>query len=286
MNNELLEKVLELQTGAYDLHVHSLPSVFPRIQDGMEVIKDADQRSMAGILLKSHYEPTALRASFINKYSNCHTKAFGGLVLNYPVGGLNPYAVINAVKAGAKIIWMPTRDSQNSLNFGNMEGDFFNRKGITILDDSGNLKPVIYEIMDIIKDSGRFLATGHLNPTESIKLCKIARQRNVPIILTHPEFFRTKIPGDIQKDLADLGVIIEKNWFNIVQKSVTKEEMALNIRIVGPERVYIASDRGQLNGKKPVEEYGNFIAMLIEMNFTDAEIKMMTHVVPEMIITH
>ena len=59
----------ELLRGAYDLHVHSLPSVFAREQDGMEIIREAGKAGMAGVLLKSHYEPTALRAELINRYS-------------------------------------------------------------------------------------------------------------------------------------------------------------------------------------------------------------------------
>ena len=91
-------------------------------------------------MLKSHYESTALRAELINRYSGCKAKAYGGLCLNCPAGGLNVYAVKNALRAGAKIVWMPTRDAKNSLVFGNMEGDFFDRRGITILEQDGTLK--------------------------------------------------------------------------------------------------------------------------------------------------
>jgi hypothetical protein len=284
MEERLRERVRELQKGTYDLHVHSAPSPFPRIQDGMEVIKSAERYGMAGVLLKSHYEPTATRAELINSYSNCKAKAYGGLVLNWPVGGLNPYAVANSIKNGAKIIWMPTRDSLNSLSFGNMSGDFFDRPGITILDEQGKLKPVVYEIMDLVKENDRFLATGHLSPKESLILCRASAERKVPMILTHPEFPRTKISGEGQKELADMGVLIEKNWFNIWQGAVTPEEMAHNIRTAGVSRVYIATDRGQKGCPLPADDYGEFIAMLLEQGFTDEEIKLMTCTVPKEII--
>lgn len=284
MEEQQNDEVLKLQEGAYDLHVHSLPSVFSRLQDGMEVIRTANQYGMAGILLKSHYEPTALRASLINKYSGCKTRAYGGLVLNWPAGGLNPYAVANALRAGAKIIWMPTRDSQNSLKFGNMEGDFFDRPGISVLDENGNLKRVVYEIMDMVKEQGRFLATGHISPEESVILCKEARKRNVPVILTHPEFRRTQIDAETQKGLADLGVLIEKNWLNLALGMVSKEQMAYNIRTVGPSRIYIATDRGQKSGPPEAEEYARFITFLLEQKFTESEIFAMTHTVPKQIV--
>lgn len=44
------------------------------------------------------------------------TTAYGGIVLNWPVGWLNPYAAESALRMGARFIWMPTRDAANSLN--------------------------------------------------------------------------------------------------------------------------------------------------------------------------
>lgn len=284
MEEKLKNEVLEIQRGSYDLHIHSLPSVFARLLDGVQIVKEASQYGMAGVMLKSHYEPTALRAQLINKYSHCKTKAYGGLALNWPVGGLNPYAVSNALQAGAKIIWMPTRDSQNSLRFGNMDGDFFSRPGITILDEKGKLKDVVYDIFDLIKAKNGFLATGHLSPDESILLCREGRNRNVQMILTHPEFVRTKISGQVQKEMADLGVIIEKNWLNVAAGMVTPEEMSANIRAVGPSRVYIATDRGQKNAPAPAVEYGHFIAMLLNQGFAKEEVYAMTHTVPAQIV--
>ena len=35
-------------------------------------------------------------------------KVFGGVVLDYHAGGLNPMAVEPAVKMGGKIVWLPT----------------------------------------------------------------------------------------------------------------------------------------------------------------------------------
>ena len=284
MNETLQDEVLTLQRGSYDLHIHSLPSVFSRLLDGMEIVKEADRYGMAGVMLKSHYEPTALRAQLINKYSHCKAQAYGGLVLNWPVGGLNPYAVSNALQAGAKIIWMPTRDSQNSLNYGNMPGDFFSRPGISVLDETGKLKDVVYDIFDLVREKDSYLATGHLSPEESILLCKEGRKRHVSMILTHPEFNRTRISGKVQKELADTGVLIEKNWINVAAKMVTPEEMCANIRMVGPSRVYIATDRGQKNAPSPAVEYGKFIAMLLDQGFTHEEIRLMTHTVPAQIV--
>lgn len=273
-----------LLNGAYNLHVHTAPSVFLRQLDGFQLVKEADQAGMAGVMLKSHYEPTGLRARLINQYSGCKTRAYGGLALNWPVGGLNVYAVENALRVGAKIIWMPTRDAENSLRYGNMEGDFFDRRGITILKGEGRLKESVYDIMDAVKRYDAVLATGHLSPDESIILCKEGRMRGVRMILTHPEFSRTRIEPEQQAEMADLGVLIEKNWLNLVQKSVTPAQMAETIRRIGSSHVYIATDRGQKGAPSPVLELKRFIAALLEEGLSESQLRDMVQNVPGAIV--
>ena len=285
MENRFEALADQLMVGAYDLHLHSLPSVFAREMDGVELLREADQYGMAGVMLKSHYEPTALRAALLNKYSGCRTKAYGGLVLNWPVGGLNIYAVDEALEAGAKIIWMPTRDSANSLCFGNMPGDFFDRPGIAVIDENDALLPEVLEIMDAVKKKGAWLATGHISPKESVILCREGRKRGVNMILTHPEFDRTVVDRETQKELAALGVKIEKCWFNIDGKMVTAEEMAETIRQVGHRNLFMCTDRGQKGWPTPPKSYRQFILTLLSQGITEDEIYVMSHEVPEMILT-
>lgn len=277
-------KAWELMVDGYDLHVHTAPSAFPRALDSWELVNEASQAGMAGVMLKSHYESTAIRAELINRHSHCKAKAYGGIALNWPAGGLNVYAVENALKVGAKIVWMPTRDSANSLKFGDMDGDFFVRKGIYILDADGKLKESVYEIMDAVKKYGASLATGHLSPKESILLCHEGRTRGVHMILTHPEFPRTRISAEIQKELADEGVLIEKNWFNVAQGAVSIQKMAQTILHVGPGRTYIATDRGQKGQPRPTAELHRFICELLNQGLTDAQIRDMVCYVPKSIV--
>ena len=46
------EKVLRLMEGAYDLHTHTSPDFFPRALDDFELLRQADQYGMAGVMLK------------------------------------------------------------------------------------------------------------------------------------------------------------------------------------------------------------------------------------------
>lgn len=273
----------KLMHGAYDMHIHAAPSPFRRLYDEYALMEDAAKAGMAGFVMKSHYEPTGVRAQLVNR-TGTTCRAFGSIALNWPVGGLNPYAVENALKRKVRIVWMPTRDSVNSLLYGNMPGDFFDRPGISILREDGSLKQEVLQILEIAKKYNAAVATGHLSLQETLILCREGRAANVRMILTHPEFSRTKVPADIQKKLADDGVYIEKCWYNIGEKECTVEEMVANIRMVGSEHCFLSTDRGQFNRESPVEGMRLFFAELLRAGLGKDEIIQMSHMVPEQIL--
>lgn len=274
-------KVIE---GGYDLHIHAAPSPFQRLMDDYQLLHAADSMGMAGILLKSHYESTAARVTMANKYAGSKAVAYGSIALNWPVGGLNPYAVQNALRQNAKIVFMPTRDAANSLISGHMPGDFFHRPGISILDSKGKLKSEIYDIMDAVKQYNAVLATGHISPEESQILCREGISRGVRMVLTHPEFTRTKIPAEMQKDLADIGVWIEKCWYNIAENECAAKQMADTIRLVGASRCFMTTDRGQAGKEPPATAIRLFIETLLAQGITEEELWIMTHTSPKSVL--
>ena len=270
--------------GAYDLHIHAAPSPFGRACDEYQLLEEAGRAGMAGIVLKSHYEPTAARASLANEHCATCTKAYGSIVLNHPVGGLNPFAVENALIRGARIVWMPTRDSAHSLLEGDMPGDFFERDGIRIVDEDGALLPVVYEIFRIVKKYDAALATGHLSPEESKKLCAAGRKEGVRMVLTHPEFNRTVLSAEEQKAMADEGVFVEHCWYNIAEHQCSAEDMASHIRAAGVEQCFLSTDRGQAGYEHPVEAMAYFIETMLKTGFSDEEIRIMTRDVPKKVL--
>ena len=109
------ETVRGLIRGAYDMHVHSAPDVLPRRFDDLVMAQHALDAGMAGFVIKNHYAPTAGRAADI-RAAVPGVNAYGGLVLNNSVGGLNPIAVDIAGRMGNKVVWMPTVDAANELD--------------------------------------------------------------------------------------------------------------------------------------------------------------------------
>ena len=241
-------EVLELMKGAYDLHTHTSPDFGARALNDRELLEQADAYGMAGVMLKNHLDPTPARAILANTSGQYTAKAYGSAVLNLSIGGLNPLAVKYYLKLGAKIIWMPTLHARNQIEYFGRD-PFANHPGIRLLDENGDLKPEVLEILDLIKEYDATVATGHISIGESIAVCNAARERGVRTVLTHPDWTCTTVPADVQTQLVKKGVILEKLWFDIGINHVTAEYMAQTIRDAGVENCFMATDRGQ-SGKE------------------------------------
>lgn len=125
------------------------------------------------------------------------------------------------------------------------------------------------------------LATGHVSPEEALILCKEGTSQGVTMILTHPEWPKTTVSIETQKELSAMGVFIEKLWLNLAEKSVTPEYMAETIRAVGVDHAFLSTDRGQAGFEHPVEGLKKFITELLRQGFSDDDIKQMTHATPK-----
>lgn len=275
MEYNFSDKALKLIKGGYDVHIHPAPSHFPRCMDDVQLVKLADELEMGGVMIKSHYDPTGARARLANQYYGAkHVKAYGGVALNWPVGGLNPYAAESNFKMGGTVVWMPTRDSHNSLQYGNMNGDFFDRPGIRAFDENGKLKKEIYEILEICRKYNGVLATGHLYLDEIAALCDAAIDMGVTVVLTHPEWTRTTCPLEMQVELARKGVVIEKLWENVYDNCVTAEYMAHTMKEIGYEHIMWGTD-GAFGNFDPIKGITDFVDCMLEQGIPEEGIHTM-----------
>jgi hypothetical protein len=106
----------ELLRGAIDLHTHSAPSFFDRLLDDVGLAEQARAAGMRAVLYKAHEQDTTGRAALVRR-AVPGIQAFGGVVLNHAVGGLNPAAVDASIKLGARMVWMPTMSAQHHVGF-------------------------------------------------------------------------------------------------------------------------------------------------------------------------
>ena len=277
----------ELLQGAIDLHQHAAPSLFERVTDDVGLAAEARARGMRGVLLKAHEQDTTGRAALVRRQVS-GIEAYGGIVLNHHTGGLNPAAVDNSIKLGARMVWMPTLSAQHHIDhfggshFGKaMKGRTETRtpaRGIGVLDAAGVVVPAAREILDLIADAGICLSTGHLSPREIMALVREARRAGVTrILVTHPDLTLTGLTVEDQKALAAEGAVLEKDIVVMMPawQSLSLEQMTKSIREIGPQHCVLATDFGQLHHPMPPEGLRMFVQMLLEQGIGPDEIRTM-----------
>jgi hypothetical protein len=257
--------------GAYDLHVHSSPDLFPRIADDRQIVADAAARGFAAVVMKNHFEGTASRAKLAADAAG-GLKVYGGLVLNRYIGGVNPHAVAAALKLGARIIWMPTLDAachRRAFGFGGgfaaqSSGLETQSEGLSIL-AGGRLIPEAREVMALVKEHGAALATGHVSFEEIAALVAEAEAQGFEkLILTHPY---DKAPGLTLEQVHAVArphVRIEFVFCSITPHWAFTDAATIAhcIRSIGPARFVISSDGGQAHNPMPAEGYRRFVDLL------------------------
>lgn len=259
--------------GVIDLHVHTAPDVRPRLMDDLEFAQVAAMEGMSAVLLKSHHTITADRASLVNKQVE-GVRVFGGLALNTYVGGLNPAAVEAALALGARQIWMPTLTAENHLRRHHEA-----RVGINILDQDRKLLPEVFEILNLIAESGVILGTGHLSVSEIIVLVDAARKAGVRhILITHPELPVVGMELEIQEALSGPGVYFERAGLvtRLKEHSVPLSVIARAVKRLGAEKTVLVTDLGQVFNPSPMQGMREMIAGMLELGISQREIDQMT----------
>ncbi|MEW6674312.1 MAG: DUF6282 family protein [Thermodesulfobacteriota bacterium] len=296
--------------GVMDMHLHSHPDIAPRKADDIELAKMASDAGMGGFLLKAHIGSSVERAYLVQKmFPDIHV--FGGIVLNYPIGGLNPHAVEAFVRLGAKEVWMPSLSAQNMFSYmhahstqedqiafhkahGGSSDESSNTAllsspkpwsknghGISILDEKEKILPEVNEILEIISAADTILGTGHLSIKETNALLKAALEKGAKrLLVTHPEYMAEMSMED-QLYWRRKGVFFDRCYFftNQGSKSIGGAKpfniLVNNIRTVGVDSTVLGTDAGQLKNDFPVEIMKAYLTKLSEAGFTDNEIEQM-----------
>jgi predicted TIM-barrel fold metal-dependent hydrolase len=271
-----------LQNGI-DMHAHTAPALFRRPIDDMELAKYAKEYGMRGFVLKDHDSMTCGRAYYVKK-NHPEIDVFGGVVLNRSVGGINPYVVQSAIHYGAKVIWMPSNHSKHHAEFYGIP-DYpqlgrpkkqLKGKGVTVLDDSGELLPEALQILEIIAENDVVLATGHLSQPEIDKLLDAAVKKGVKrILVTHANWSLCKLPLEKQKFYIDKGAYLEYVAVSCVSPTFyeqTPKELASWIKSIGSEKLILSSDLGQYSGPPHPEGLRMLCASLLDEDVSDKDL--------------
>ena len=274
----------ELVRGAYDLHVHVEPDLAKRRIDDLSLARRFAELGLAGFVLKSHYAPTAERAAVV-RGAVPGVDALGAIVLNAGVGGLNAQAVEIAARGGARVVWLPTVDSENEAS---EDGPKPAKQPVwrTIQDEFAaagvGSEPVrltpegLARVLEVVARHGLVLATGHLGRAEIHTAVDAALAAGVAqVVVTHPDYPTQGVPVDEQRELAGRGALLERCFAPIHTGKVSWEATFDAIRATGPAVNVLSTDLGQVTNP-PVEDGLALMAdRLLEAGFSDDDVRTM-----------
>jgi Family of unknown function (DUF6282) len=252
-------------TGAIDLHCHFGPDAHrERSVTALEAAAQAHEAGHAGVLLKSHTEPTAQLARIVDDAVD-GIAVYGGICCDHEVGGLNPAAVEVALALGGRIVWLPTLASRQDVVNGVAAQLGIPGPGLVVIDDDGEILPEVQEIAALCRDHDAVLATGHTSADEHFAVARAfgAGQR---VIVTHAleDLVGPHLSVADLVELADLGAWIELCALTCVGALASRPvgDLAAAAEQVGPARCTLASDYGQAVNAPPVDGLQQFADLL------------------------
>ena len=284
MTAEVVARVLR---GSVDLHVHPAPSPLPRRIDAVEAARAAEGIGMRAIVCKSHHHSTVTDVLALqrNGLNGSPVKVFGGIALNSAVGGLNPYAVDLALKLGGRIVWFPTIGSPQhiahhaahpDLKFPKLAVHVRDERPIDVLDEAGELRPEVHDIIGLVKEHDAILASGHMAPDRILAVFEAARAAGVTrLLVNHPNFV-VDATHEQGRRFVELGAVIEHSLCMYDDRSGFYNwdiDVLLGwIRAVGAERSTLGSDLGQMQNPLPSEAFTRIVGELLDAGLSEAEL--------------
>jgi hypothetical protein len=269
-----------------DLHYHSGPSPFPRRLDPVASAKHYDEFGFKAVVYKSHHHNTvmdilSIKASVLD---NLRVRVFGGVALNGPVGGLNPRAVEMCLRMGGRVVWFPTISSPAHLEYHGHGGSFPSatmqlreEAANPVFGDDGELRPEVYDIIQLIKEEDAVLAAGHMSPPEIFAVFGAAREAGVQkLLVLHPEFV-VNLSEEQGRDLAHMGAFIEHevSMYYRERPEYPIGRLVNWIKVVGPEHTTLGSDTGQATSPLPSEVFAKVAHQLVENGIAERDLRRM-----------
>jgi hypothetical protein len=279
-----VDRVWELLRGAYDVHQHSGPSPHTeRLFDELDLAIHGCYIGLGGIVFKEQFMPSTRSARIVQKvvdqWADEHGKKrieiFGGVCLNYAVGGLNADAVIASYRMGGKYVWFPNVDSNHHRLVVN-EGV---GQGIDLIDDADKVVPQAREILDLMAQTDMVLGVGHQSTRERFAIVREAVALGVKRIeITHVNFPPSWLTPEQCKAMADMGAYV--SIYAIDDAYYSWDDVMQVYRAVGPERMLIASDRGHISTGHPIDGLRRLIVGFMQSGVPDDHIRLMCRTNP------
>ncbi|HZR98958.1 MAG TPA: DUF6282 family protein [Chloroflexota bacterium] len=279
----------EFLADAIDLHCHIdlefATGAFRKREPEWEWLPKAEALGMRGILLKSHWWPTAVATPYIRELYRGPVEPFSSVVLNPVVGGTELWAVESAAALGARMVFLPTWGSCHDLRvqghiirnvFPHVYETFHPEQiaGTSFLDDQGRLTARGCELVAYCDEHDLTLGTGHVSWQESLAVIEEAHARGYGrVVFTHPLSGGIETPLEAAQRAASLGAWIEICWTNVAPGRMDPVDVVNWIKAVGVEQVVVSTDYFRTAQPSPPELFRLLLGTLYDAGLTAAEIR-------------
>jgi hypothetical protein len=283
-------KYKQILKQAIDLHVHVGPEIIPRKFNFFELLEN-ERGQLGGVAAKNHFFPVVIGGGVKIKYPI----AINSITLNHYVGGFNSYAIksLAEISSSPIIVWFPTIHAKNILENQKFEipvewvspklrKKFEPRltdgiKGLTVFNKNEQLSNKVKKVLTQIKKSGAILATGHISWRESQVLIRFATEEIglKKIIITHPMYQKIDMPIEVQRELVEMGALVEHCFSMHSIDNISIKKIAEQIKSISPENCILSSDVGQSFSPRPSEALNKFIKLLEREGIKEGEIILM-----------
>ena len=300
--------------GYVDVHIHGAPAGSwlagrPTIA---HTTMEASKQKVKALVFKDHNTMTNNFAQIVNEEMETirqlkvaqgetdftPTRLYGGIVLNDPVGGINPAAVATCLGYGECVeVWLPSTSSRYQLDKIAEGRGTTNDKGVYV-SENGVLLPEMIKILEMLHEYNQndkglrcALAACHVSNAEKFDVLKYIKQKglDIDVKIDHVTQELTIATEDEILQMMDLGATIEfsetscvpwtgmQDWiinfdfsFNLIKSLLAKR---------GPDQLLLSSDSGQ-----PSHEFvpgmRSFFKTLLAQGVSRENIKIMSHDVP------
>ena len=254
---------------AIDIHCHAHEGQ----QNPFDLAKRASLAEMKGLLFKSIPGDDPAKAvrevqeetdRWADREGIEAVKCWAGFVCGRQMTPVSAKIVREMIDAGVIAIWLPVfthaitlstvgtyrrfLDGNNAEGWtGPMSWDKALERGHYNLDEKGELKPEVREIIRICADKNAALFFGHATPKESYKLGEEADKVGLKrTVIDHPFSPFINLSAEQMKELSRFGILFNFTFDELSPLlGVDPQIMYNTIRSVGPEHFTLSSDAGE-----------------------------------------
>jgi hypothetical protein len=277
------QDVDEILAHAIDCHTHGGSDPMERLLLEDDIGIDYTRAGMRAMVVKTWYTPSASRNALVQKIVNRYAAehglrpvlCYGGVVLNYSMGGFNPEAVKKCLGfPGMKYVWMPMVDSYHHRR---VVYDDWSGYGLSFLDDNRKVLAVVQDILRIIADNDLVLASGHYPYRDTAILVEEARRFGVTRIeIIHPAHIHSKHTIAQMKEQAGRGAKLMLSGLGAMAFPLHESGplyAAQIVKEVGADNLLYGSDFGQLQNFPHVTANRWMIKLLLAYGCTKEELR-------------